>query len=320
VLKGDVAEGVRNRGHGIVYAATHRRVETLASALAEQGVRAAGYHAGLPNSERSEVERRFHSDELDVVVAIIAFGMGIDKPDIRWVFHADVSGSLDEYYQEFGRAGRDGDRADAVLYFRTEDLALPRMYAARAAPSSKTLTEVARALAAADHPTTVDGLAGMVGLSRSHAEASVIALADVGGVTLQPDGTVAVTGDLNSVAARATELVLARRAVERTRVEEMNGYAEHRGCRWKFLLEYFGEPAADRCGHCDNDERADANSDDKHPARPFARGSRVEHRVFGEGEVIRYVGSSILVAFDRAGYKRLDLGLVAEGHLLQADT
>ncbi len=80
----------------------------VAANLSARGLRAAAYHAGLPNTDRSQLEHRFHEDELDVVVATIAFGMGIDKPDVRWVFHADVSGSLDEYYQEFGRAGRDG--------------------------------------------------------------------------------------------------------------------------------------------------------------------------------------------------------------------
>jgi ATP-dependent DNA helicase RecQ len=320
VLKRDVAAAVEGRGRGIVYAATHHRVEALAATMASRHVRAAAYHAGLPKAVRADVEQRFHDDELDVVVATIAFGMGIDKPDIRWVFHADVSGSLDEYCQEFGRAGRDGGAANATLYFRREDLSLPRMYASGGGPSREDLGAVANALAGAAGPARLADIAGQLGLSRSRSEAAAMALADAGGVELDPDGTLHVTGSISVSAAEASELVRARRAVERARVDAMEAYAEHRGCRWKFVLEYFGEPAADRCGHCDNDERSEANSDESHPERPFLRGSRVQHALFGEGEVIGYVGSSILIAFDRVGYKRLDLGLVAEGHLLDATT
>jgi ATP-dependent DNA helicase RecQ len=96
----------------------------------------------------------------------------------------------------------------------------------------------------------------------------------------------------------------------------MEAYAEHLGCRWAFLLAYFGEAAAPRCGHCDNDGRVRAADADVVES-PFPRGSRVRHHVFGEGVVVGYVGSLILLEFDRAGYKRLDLGLVMDGGLLQ---
>jgi ATP-dependent DNA helicase RecQ len=86
------------------------------------------------------------------------------------------------------------------------------------------------------------------------------------------------------------------------------------------VLEYFGEAAVDRCGHCDNDDRSHSDDDSTPALRPFSRGSRVRHPVFGEGEVVGYVGPHILLVFDRAGYKRLDLGLVMEGNLLEAAT
>ncbi len=317
VLGHDVVDAARERGHGIVYGATHKRVENLAAAWSDVGLRVGAYHAGLGNAVRTEVEHRFHDGELDVVVATIAFGMGIDKPDIRWVFHADVSGSPDEYYQEVGRAGRDGDRADAVLYFRSEDLRLPRSYAAKFGPSEASLTAVADALAAGrQHPLMLADLQERVGLSRSHTEATALALADVGGVTVEADGRVVVIGEIEDAATKAAELVRERRAIERSRVDTMEAYAEHLGCRWGFLLEYFGEAAAPRCGHCDNDGRVQIADADVAES-PFPRGSRVRHHVFGDGVVVGYVGSLILLEFDRVGYKRLDLGLVIEGGLLQ---
>ncbi len=320
VLQENVIDSVRDRGPGIVYGATHHRVETVAANLLAQGLRAAAYHAGLPNAERSRVERRFHEDELDVVVATIAFGMGIDKPNVRWVFHADVSGSLDEYYQEFGRAGRDGAPSDAVLYFRAEDLALPRRYAASTGPSRAALEAVAATLAAGKNPMTLDDVRDRSGLSGRQTEAAAMALADAGRVTVNAESLVTVTGDMADAVTEANEVVRTRRVVERARTEMMQAYANEVGCRWRFLLEYFGEPAEERCGHCDNDQRAGGATDEVGGSRPFARGSRVRHPVLGEGEVIGYAGNRILVAFDRGGYKRLDLGLVIDGDLLEEVT
>jgi ATP-dependent DNA helicase RecQ len=317
VIGDDVMEAAGNEGHGIVYGATHKRVETLAEQWCSRRLRAAAYHAGLPASRRLEVEDRFRHGDLDVVVATIAFGMGVDKPDIRWVFHADVSGSLDEYYQEFGRAGRDGGPANAVLYYRPEDLRLPRMYASSAGPSVESLRAMAAALASQRGPADLTEIRRRTDLSRERIGPSAMALADAGGVAIDADGRVTVTGDLDEAVVKAVEMIEDRRVIERTRTETMGAYAEYVGCRWRFLLEYFGEPAPDRCGHCDNDERAAAIADEHSAPRPFSRGSRVRHRVFGEGEVVGYTGSRILLAFDRAGYKRLDLGLVRDGGLLE---
>ncbi len=316
VLVDDVVRASAENGRGIVYGATRKRVETLAATLHDRGLRATPYHAGLRSAARTEIEQRFHSDEVDVVVATIAFGMGVDKPDIRWVFHADVSGSLDEYYQEFGRAGRDGAAADAVLYFRTEDLRLPRMYASRIGPSPAALAAVVSALAGKDRPATLDGVRQRAQLSRERTGATVMALADVGVLAVDASGGVTVVGDLGGAVSKARQLVRARRTVERTRTEMMGAYAEHVGCRWKFLLEYFGEPADRRCGHCDNDQMLEGSDAEDDGSHPFPRGSRVRHRIFGDGEVLGYAGRGILLQFDRVGYKRLDVGLVVDGELL----
>ena len=114
-----VVEGVG--GTGIVYAATRRGVERWTRRLREAGHSAAGYHGGMGGEEREERQQAWLDDEVRIMVATNAFGMGIDKPDVRFVVHADLPSSIEAYYQEAGRAGRDGERAHAVLLFRPPD-------------------------------------------------------------------------------------------------------------------------------------------------------------------------------------------------------
>ena len=111
---------------GIVYTATRAKTETLAQALTEAGHSAVAYHAGLEADTRRLVERRFQQEDGLIVVATVAFGMGIDKPDIRWVAHADLPKSIEAYYQEIGRAGRDGAPADTLTLFGPDDIRLRR--------------------------------------------------------------------------------------------------------------------------------------------------------------------------------------------------
>ncbi|HEY4790546.1 MAG TPA: RecQ family ATP-dependent DNA helicase, partial [Actinomycetes bacterium] len=139
-----VAAGERRPG--IVYAATRRRTEELAERLGGAGVAAVAYHAGLRAADRRAAQEAFMADGGTVIVATTAFGMGIDKPDVRFVLHADAPESLDAYHQELGRAGRDGQPAEAVLFYRPEDLGLRRFFAGGARIDLDQLERVAQAL------------------------------------------------------------------------------------------------------------------------------------------------------------------------------
>ncbi len=117
--------GARAGTQGIVYARSRKAAEWVATFLVGSGLRARAYHAGLPSADRANVQEAFHRNEVDVVAATVAFGMGIDKSDVRYVAHLGLPSSLAAYYQEIGRAGRDGDAAACMLLYRSEDL-LPR--------------------------------------------------------------------------------------------------------------------------------------------------------------------------------------------------
>jgi ATP-dependent DNA helicase RecQ len=236
-----------------------------------------------------------------VIVATTAFGMGIDKPDVRFVLHADAPDSLDAYHQELGRAGRDGRPARAVLFYRPEDLGLRRFFAGGARVDPGQLERVARALERGGDPSG-DGLREATGLSRARLEAARNLLDRAG-------------GSVEAAAALAED----DRRVEQSRIEMLRGYAEDDACRRELLLTYFGEPFEPPCGACDNCEAGLSAEDRPGPEElPFEVDSRVRHKAWGPGRVLRYDGDRMVVLFDKAGYRTLSVTTVLERKLLRA--
>jgi ATP-dependent DNA helicase RecQ len=294
-------------GAGIVYAATHANAEAAHDLLAAAGESVTLYHAGLSARERHAAMAAFLDGSARIVAATVAFGMGIDKPDVRWVLHVDPPASIDSYYQELGRAGRDEQAAYARLLFRPEDFGKAKHLTVRSVGASA-VADVAERLSAGEE---------LGGLAQRQQTAAIARLVDLGAAVWEADGEVRWTGALSvPQALRASSAETVREhELERSRLEMMRRYAEHEHCRRSFLLTYFGQNYRGPCGNCDNDDPA--RSAQPTAAEPFAVGTRVLSGRWGEGTVQRYDGDQLTVLFDEHGYRDLLLPLVLQRQLLR---
>ena len=287
---------------GLVYVATRKDSERYAGELG-----AVAYHAGMKAEDRTRVHEDFLADRVDVVVATSAFGMGIDKPNVRFVVHASIPESLDAYYQQIGRAGRDGERGDAVLFFRPEDLSLQRFLTARRFDADG-VRDVAGALHDDEDPEELDQ-------SRRRVMNNLNLLEGAGLVERTADGFAYTGGDPDEAAQQTGEVAEQRRQLDRTRVEVMREYAETSACRRRFLLGYFGETLHEPCGFCDTCEAGTAGRHTPEDGE-FAPGTAVRHAEWGSGEVVGREDGKVTVLFADAGYRSLSLPAVHERNLL----
>ncbi|WP_314146320.1 RecQ family ATP-dependent DNA helicase [uncultured Leifsonia sp.] len=306
-------------GSGLIYAATRRDTELYAEGLAARGVAAAAYHAGLRARERDDVYERFMAGGARVVAATSAFGMGIDKPDVRFVLHASVTDSLDSYYQEVGRAGRDGEPAVVTLHYRPEDFALTSFFSG-GEPDAGELRRVLEAVAAAPGRSRAE-VAAELDVSPRTLVRLLGLLRDARMVDGSDDALSAADVPPADAARAAVEEAAMRTRIEHSRAQLMREYAETGRCRRQFLLGYFGEELPEPCRNCDTCASGSADRwAEEHAAagpEPFAPSSRVRHEAWGPGIVMHADADRITVFFESEGYKVLALEAVRRSELLQ---
>ncbi len=282
----------QDRLPAIVYAPTRKAAETTASALATR-FRSAPYHAGMSTEDRDRVQTQFLAGRIDVVVATVAFGMGVDKADIRTVLHLALPSSVEGYYQEIGRAGRDGKASRAVLMHHAADRKTHEFFLNRDYPSEDVLEKLYKALKPS--PVTAETLRKKARIKKADFEKALEKLWVHGGVSGVIEGQLVRGRD----AWRAP--YAAQRALRVEQLDSMALFARAGRCRMLSLVEHFGdqEDSGDACGHCDAcAPRATIKASAPPPggfatfSEPAARGRRGK-KTAGKGRKTRKAGVAL---------------------------
>jgi len=249
---------------GIIYCATRKKVESVSETLASWGVKCVGYHGGMSDQERERAQEIFIHRKADVAVATNAFGMGIDRSDVRFVIHYEVPGSVEAYYQEAGRAGRDGENAYCELLFNYADTRTQEFFIDGANPTATIVRSIYQHLlneADKDFEVhrTLDEIAEGADVKNSMSVGSAMAILARGGYVERFDipkkrmkGTRLLKPDVMARAIHLDEVAIEEKdRRDREKLKAMVEMCYSRSCRQQWILSYFGEDEAGTCGTCD---------------------------------------------------------------------
>ena len=296
---------------GIIYCSTRKNVMLVFEELSSRHVNVVAYHAGMTDEEREFSQNAFVSGRADVVVATNAFGMGIDRPDVRFVVHFEIPGSVEAFYQEAGRAGRDGNPSACELLFNHADLKTQEFFFEGSNPPITLIRSLYNFLRFESDPTThelhitVDAMAERMGKEVNPMavgtalscliHAGAIQRFDVPGQLTK--GTRLLKPELNFECLDIDRNSLEEKARrDHLKIEAMTRFAYSMGCRQQWILDYFGELNSEPCGHCDvcaasdSNEREEVSGDDLLVVRKALAGVARASRRGADGEWIAIYG------------------------------